>query len=126
MKTMTKQEFKSAFDLALTGIGNDLINELVIAAPVDTSFLRISMRYEVVNSKLNIHMPEYAFYIEFGTAPHEIRAVNKKALHWKKGGKDYFAKVVWHPGTEPNPFIRKTINTKLRDIIYINLKRQLS
>jgi hypothetical protein len=126
MKKMTMTEFNEKFTKALDGTGNDLINELVRVAPVDTGFLRESMRHEVVNNKLNIHMPEYAFYVEFGTNAHEIRAVNAKALHWKSGGKDHFAKVVWHPGTDPNPFIRRTINTKLRDIFYINLKRQLT
>lgn len=126
IKKMTMQEFRKAFNLALYGIGNDFVNELVRTAPVDTGFLRNSVRYEVTGNKLNIHMPEYAFYIEFGTAPHIIRAVNAKALHWKMGGKDMFAKVVHHPGTEPFPFIRAAINTKLRDIVYNNLKRQLT
>jgi hypothetical protein len=72
-------------------------------------------------------MPEYAFFIEFGTRPHIIRAVNAKALHWKNSsGGDVFAKVVHHPGTEPYPFIRNAINTKLRDIVYDNLQRQLA
>lgn len=126
MKTMTKKEFAQALNLSLEGIGNDFINELVKAAPVDTGFLRNSISYEVVNNVLNIRMPEYAFFVEFGTMPHLIQAVNKKSLHWKSGGKDHFAKVVHHPGTDPNPFIRLTINTKLRDIIYTNLQRQLS
>jgi len=126
MKKMTKAQFKKAFNMALDGIGNDLINELVRVAPVDTGFLRESMRHEVVDGKLNIHMPEYAFFVEFGTAPHIIKPVNAKSLHWKNGGKDVFAKVVHHPGTDPNPFIRSTINAHLRDIIYVNLQRQLA
>jgi hypothetical protein len=123
---MTRAEFKNRWKIAMNGVGNDFVNELVRTAPVDTGFLRNSVRYEVIGSKINIHMPEYAFYIEFGTAPHEIRAVNAKALHWKSGGQDVFAQVVHHPGTEPNPFIRTAINTKLRDIIYSNLQRQLA
>lgn len=58
------------------------------------------------------------------TKPHIIRPVNAKSLHWKSGGEDVFASVVYHPGTTPNPFIRRTINTKLRDIVYNNFKRQ--
>lgn len=109
---------------ALPGIGNDLVNELVRVAPVDTGFLRESMRYETHGDVVTIWMPDYALYVEFGTAPHEIKAINTQALHWKKDGKDFFAKVVYHPGTEPNPFIRRTLNTKLREIVYNNLKRE--
>jgi hypothetical protein len=88
--------------------------------------LRESVRYEVNGNKLDIHMPEYAFCVEFGTKPHIIRPKNKKSLHWKQGNKDVFAKIVHHPGTFPQPFIRTAINTKLRDIVYNNLKRQLT
>jgi len=126
MKKMTMTEFKKAFHIALSGVGNDFVNELVRTAPVDTGFLRESIRYDVEGETINFTMPEYAFFVEFGTAPHEIRPVNAKALHWKSGGKDFFAKVVHHPGTDPNPFIRVAINTKLRDIIYTNLARQLT
>lgn len=109
---------------ALPGIANDLVNELVRVAPVDTGFLRNSIRQEVNGDVITIHFPDYALYIEFGTNPHEIRAINTKALHWKKDGKDFFAKVVHHPGTEPNPFIRSTLNTHLLRIVYDNIKRQ--
>lgn len=126
MKTMTQKEFNDAFDRALEGVGNDFVNELVRVAPVDTGNLRNRINYSVVGKQINITMPDYAFYVEFGTKPHEITPKNAKALHWKVGTKDVFAKKVMHPGTEPYPFIRSTINTKLRDIIYNNLKRQLT
>jgi len=71
---------------------------------------------------VNIMMPEYGFYLEFGTRPHEIRVKNAKVL---SDGKRIFGKVVQHPGTEPQPFIRAVINTKLRQIVYNNIKRHL-
>jgi hypothetical protein len=126
MKSMTPSEFRQAFHNALDGIGNDFVNELVKVAPVDTSYLRNNINHEVVGNTVEIHAPEYALYLEFGTKPHEIRPVNAKALHWKSGKKDVFAMVVHHPGTQPQPFIRPLINTKLRDIIYKNLHRQLT
>jgi hypothetical protein len=126
MKKMTRAEFRKAFHNALAGIGNDFVNELVRVAPVDTGFLRNSIRYEVDGNKLNILMPDYAFHVEFGTRPHIIRPKTAGSLHWKSEGKDVFRMMVHHPGTEPNPFIRRTINTKLRDIVYTNLKRQLA
>ena len=134
MRKMTWTQFKAAFHTALEGVGNDFVNELVRTAPVDTSFLRQTIRYEVVGNKLNIHMPDYAFYVEFGTGEfgpegvgYWIRAKPGHTLHWiGNTGKDCFAKAVYHHGQHPQPFIRAAINTKLRDIVYINLRRQLA
>jgi len=111
--------FKNKWNLVLRGIGNDFVNELVRVAPVDTGNLRLSIRYEVDNNSINIVMPEYAFYLEFGTKPHEIRVKNASVL---SDGKIFFGKSVLHPGTEAQPFIRSTINTKLRQIVYNNIK----
>lgn len=121
---MSKAEYwNNKWELALKGIGNDFVNELVRTAPVDTGFLRTSIRHEVDDQGVKIIAPEYAFYVEFGTRPHEIRAKNAQVL---SDGKRIFGKVVWHPGTEPQPFIRTAINTKLRNIVYKNLKRYLT
>lgn len=109
--------------LILEGIGNDFVNELVRTAPVDTGFLRNSIRYEVSRRGVDIIMPEYGFFLEFGTKPHIIRVKDKKVL---SDGKHFFGKEVMHPGTEPQPFIRAAINTKLRDIVYKNIKRYLA
>jgi len=35
---------------------------------------------------------DYGKYLEFGTTAHMVRPKNKKALHWKEGGKDRFSK----------------------------------
>jgi hypothetical protein len=115
---MSKESF-------LEGVGNDLVNELVLVAPVDTSFLRNSISYEIVGDKVRIMMPEYALFLEYGTAPHIIKPVNAKALHWKGGGGDVFAKEVHHPGTSAQPFIRNTCYHKLKEIIDRNAKIHL-
>ena len=126
VKKMTRAEFKKSFHDSLQYIGNDFVNELVRTAPVDTGNLRQTISYHVKGNTINITMPEYAFYVEFGTVPHIIKAKNAGSLHWKEGGKDHFAMVVHHPGTDPQPFIRTAINSKLRDIVYNNLKRSLT
>ena len=46
----------------------------------------------------------YAPFLEFGTRPHNIEARNAKALHWQKGGQDFFAKKVHNPGIPPGKF----------------------
>jgi hypothetical protein len=115
------QEFwNKRWPLVLNGVGNDFVNELVRVAPVDSGDLRNSISYEVTGSGVNIKMNEYGYYVEFGTRPHEIRVKNAKVL---SDGKRIFGRVVQHPGTEPNPFIRRTINSKLRNIVHKNIKR---
>lgn len=58
----------------------------------------------------------YAGYMEFGTRPHDIRPLVKKALAWggarRLSGQlrtgamaTNFAKLVHHPGTAPRPFM---------------------
>jgi hypothetical protein len=55
-------------------------------------------------------------YLEFGTRPHVIRPRRASALSWTAnkrlsgrsrtaGGRRFFAKVVHHPGTKPQPFL---------------------
>ena len=46
---------------------------------------------------------EYAPYHQFGTAPHVIRAKNKKALAWP--GAKHPVKQVNHPGIKARPFM---------------------
>ncbi len=110
-------ELKEAIERALPRIAIRLQNELIIAAPVDTGRLRNSIRVEARGNVLIITIVDYAFYVEFGTPPHLIKPKDKKALKFKVGGGEVFAKVVRHPGTRPNPFIRNTIRNKIGKIV---------
>lgn len=114
--------WKERWNKVLDGIGNDFVNELVRVAPVDTGGLRNSIGYEVRGGGVNIKMNDYGYYIEFGTSPHVITVRDAKVL---SDGKSFFGTSVMHPGTSPNPFIRRTINSKLRDIVYKNIKRHM-
>lgn len=101
----------------LASVGNSVRNELVRSAPVDTGDLKNSISYNVNGSILSFNMAEHALFVEFGTKPHIIVPKEKKALKWKSGGSDVFAKKVYHPGTRPQPFIRNTFYHKLPRII---------
>lgn len=71
----------------------------------------------------NVH---YAPDIEFGTRAHIIIAKNKKALHFKIGGKDIFVKSVNHPGTKASSFLGYAAvqqDKKLRDRIIEELNK---
>lgn len=52
-------------------------------------------------------------YVNFGTKPHIIEAVNAKALYfyWDAIGDYVFFKRVKHPGTKANPFVERAIDT---------------
>jgi len=76
-------------------------------APVDSGNLRRQIKINFISplkAQLISHA-NYSSFVEGGTKPHIIRASNKKALHWKKGGKDFFSKFVNHPGTTPIKFM---------------------
>lgn len=91
---------------------------IMIECPVKTSRLRGST--EVVEIGENAWIVgtkvAYAPMVEFGTAPHVIRPTSAKALHWKQDGADRFAKVVHHPGTEPNPYFERGIDRGNREV----------
>lgn len=48
--------------------------------------------------------------IEEGTTPHEIKAINAQALHFKIMGNDVFAKSVFHPGIIAQPHFLPALN----------------
>jgi hypothetical protein len=49
---------------------------------------------------------DYSAALEYGTKPHVIEPKSAKFLHFKKDGKDVFAKIVHHPGTKPLAIMR--------------------
>jgi hypothetical protein len=57
----------------------------------------------------------YAPYVEFGTAPHIIRAVTARVLANKATGQ-IFGSVVRHPVTKANPFMERIVETAQPDI----------
>ncbi len=113
------REIEKRLENALPRIAIKFQNELVLASPVDTGRLRNSIKVKSYEGGISIFMVDYGKFVEFGTPPHLIKPKDKEALKFKvgKGGKPIFAKVVKHPGTRPNPFIRNTIQNKLRQII---------
>lgn len=116
-------EFKEKLNKAMPRIAQALENELVLASPVDKGFLRNSIRVKATSRGVKISMKEYGKWVEFGTPPHVINPKNKKALKFK--GKDgaVIVKRVMHPGTRPNPFIRNTIQLKIKEIIIRELSK---
>lgn len=62
-------------------------------------------------------MTDYLGFILRGTPPHLIRAIQNRpnaTLRFMAGGQVVFAKVVHHPGTQPNNFVIKALPLALR------------
>lgn len=69
----------------------------------------------------------YAAYVEFGTRPHEIVPVRRRALAWggdrrlsgslRSGSRPtHFARRVNHPGTRPQPFLERGSRLALSEV----------
>lgn len=83
-------------------------SDAVSLAPVKDGNLKNSIDFNITNNGLGGEVfasAEYAPDVEFGTAPHKIRAKNGGTLAFKKDGKIVFAKSVNHPGTPAQPFL---------------------
>jgi len=116
-------EIQKALERAMPSIARRLQNELMIVVPVLTGRLKNSIKVTATDEGLTIGMVEYGKWIEFGVPPHIITPKSKKALKFKINKKIVFAKKVRHPGSRPNPFIRNTIMTKLKNIIIEEISR---
>ena len=123
MVEIDKESFREAMDIAMEGIAFDMQRELKLVAPVDTGELRRRILFDIENGEIVFNFIEYAKYVEFGTLPHIIIPKNKKALYWD--GAEHPVKLVRHPGTSPQPFIRNTFRRKLLNIIKKNISRQM-
>lgn len=92
-----------------------------IEAPRKTGNLRKNINTTIkplmatVKSRAN-----YSIYVHEGTKPHTIVPVKKKVLADKRKG-IIFGKKVNHPGTKPNPFMKRTVDRETNTIIkYFN------
>jgi hypothetical protein len=84
--------------------------------PVRTGYLVQNWAFEVGNLQARWYpKASYAPYVEFGTGPHEIKAVNKKVLANTQTGQ-VFGPLVHHPGTKANPFMERIVASSQPDI----------
>ena len=88
---------------------------LADATPVKTGKLRRSSFYRITggihDQMLSVMQPAkteagefYGHFVRGGTKAHIIKPRNKKSLHWTNDKGSFFATVVYHPGTQPNPY----------------------
>jgi len=84
------------------------------SAPVNTGALKqsIQSRFEPLRGIVEA-MAKYAIYVHEGTRPHDIFPVNKRGLANVRKGQ-FFGRHVKHPGTRPNPFMRKSVEEAMQ------------
>jgi len=52
----------------------------------------------------------YLGYVLFGTSPHQIRPVRRRALRFVSGGRIIFSRRVSHPGTRANNYLLRSLD----------------
>jgi len=124
--TVQKADLKivvSRLEKAVRGLLRELASfaeeEMRRQAPERTGRLRRSIRKRLNLAALEAEVAptvEYAVYVEVGTRPHVIRPVRAQALRFEVEGEIVFARLVRHPGTKPNPFVRGTAEQTRRQI----------
>lgn len=95
-------------------------------APVDTGDLRA----DIAASKLSLGLwsvgstKKYAPPTEYGSAPHPITPDTADWLRFKWKGDIHFRKIVAHPGTPAQPFLRPALN-KYRSQLVEDIRDQI-
>jgi len=83
--------------------------------PRRTGRLVRSITHQVSESKAVIGTNvEYGPVVELGSRPHLIEPVNAKALWWPEA--PHPVKIVHHPGTRPQPYLRPALEASIADI----------
>jgi HK97 gp10 family phage protein len=134
MPEKTASEISKAVQKSIAVIHNQALKE----APTGRfqhhgkgSMLRLRQR---INSRMTGNMKgevvsdaPYSAYVHEGTRPHVIEAKNARVLateskyapNWprvSKGGYAIFGKRVQHTGTRPNPFLKRAVEKRIRDV----------
>lgn len=110
---------KILFDLVEQNAGV-LVERAKAKAPKRTGYMANTIDHETkripggAEATVGPHT-DYAIFVEFGTRPHVILPVNKKALYWK--GARHPVKSVHHPGTQPHPFLRPALEEQWQPFV---------
>lgn len=90
-------------------LGREIQSDAERMAPVRSGRLRAGMYHEVNRGELRVGVRNVPYWstVEFGSSPHIITPVTKKALHWP--GARHPVNKVMHPGTPAQPFLRPAL-----------------
>jgi HK97 gp10 family phage protein len=113
-------ELKKEVKWAMSNSVNVVKNSAQVAAPYKTGTLRRSIYTDIQDSGFkgivgqDSNMASYGIGVEYGTRPHTIEPVNKRALYWK--GALYPVRRVNHPGTAAHPFMQPALDDNIDNI----------
>ena len=104
-----------SLDEVLQSAASFILAEMESRCPVDTGHLRRSLGIRVIGDRVIIgpdpELADYGAYVEFGTRPHEIRPKEQGGvLAFRANGRMVYARVVQHPGTKAQPFVRESFD----------------
>ena len=105
------RRFPGVIERALELTVMELDSNLRKESPVDHGRLAGSWQAEQI-SPLEWGLTsglEYTMAVNEGTPPHRIEPVSAKVLRFEIDGQEVFCKYVDHPGTDPNPYIDRSI-----------------
>lgn len=113
------QKLKQSIFTFLDELTRFALEEMRRRAPERTGKLRGSIKRRLSLARLEGEIAPtvpYAVYVEYGTRAHMIRPVRASALRFEVEGEVVFAKLVRHPGTKPQPFVRETAEEVERQV----------
>ena len=101
-------------------LGRRVVARAKMLAPVDTGYLRNSIRSTASVSGSHAFLDvkvgaKYGRFVHDGTKPHIIRAKTGGVLAFPgAGGVTVFAREVHHPGTRARPFLKQALDEEGR------------
>jgi len=121
-------ELNSAVSRVITKLESKTKKEAPVNKQSGGGNLRQSIRSSMIGlARGRIEVgAHYGIYVHEGTRPHTIRIVNKKVLANKRTGQ-IFGRVVRHPGTQPNPFLKRAVekNQSFIDREFLNAVKRV-
>lgn len=107
----TAEQSQTTTQQVLVSAANQILAEMEARVPVKSGKLRGSLRVMVDTDRVVIgpdtNQAPYAIYVEMGTRPHVIKPKRKDGfLRFQIGDKTIYARIVHHPGTKAQPYIR--------------------
>lgn len=113
----TATQISRAINKSILTVQNQAMKEAPVNKQTGGGNLRQNIRAGMVGRFRGIieARAPYSIFVHEGTAPHDIRPVNKKVLANKRTGQ-FFGKLVHHPGTRANPFLLRALQNSIYKI----------
>jgi HK97 gp10 family phage protein len=113
----TANQLSKAINKSILTVQNQAMKEAPVNKQTGGGNLRQKIQASMVSKFRGVVEAKapYSIFVHEGTAPHEIRPVNKSVLANRRTGQ-FFGKLVHHPGTKPNPFLLRALQNSREKI----------